>query len=554
MRLLSLSLLLVAAGAGRADSPYSDRWVYCQHNLLVDQNVEDLLKLLDRSAKAGYTGLVLADYKFNILDRMPDRYFQNVERIKKAAAERKVELIPCVFPIGYSDGLLVHDPNLAEGVPVKDAPFVAKGKELVPAGAPAQFVNGNFELARGDTFAGFSFQDEPGKSTFADTDIKHGGAMSLRMQDPAGNSRISQKVKLRPWTCYRYAAWVKTRDLKRASFKLMALGGSGRALTFHEGHLKPDQDWTQVEVVFNTLGETDVTLYVGAWGGFKGTIWVDDLALEELSLVNVLRRDGCPLTVASVDGKTVYEEGKDFELVKDAVMLKNAVAGKWEFGHRGPAITLTAGSRIKDGDRLTVSWYHPVLVHGEQVACSLLAPKVFDLLRDQAKRVNDLLHPKSFFMQHDEIRVAGWDETATKSGLTPGGQLAENARRCRKILTDLNPDARVIVWSDMFDPHHNAVDNYYLVNGSWKASWEGLAKDVVIANWNGGKAADSLKFFAGRGHPQVIAGYYDGDLSNFRKWDAAVRGVPGVRGFMYTTWARQYRHLEEYGKALTGRD
>jgi hypothetical protein len=551
MRILSL-LLLTAGAVGAAEPKYADRWVYCQHNLLVDKNVDDLVRLLERSAKAGYTGLVLADYKFNILDRMPDRYAKNVERLKKAAAEHKVELIPCVFPIGYSDGLLVHDPNLAEGVPVKDAPFVARGKELVAAGEPVRFANGDFEQARGDKFALFNFQDEPGKATFADTDVRHGGKASLRMQDAAGNCRVNQKVKVRPWTCYRYSCWVKTKDLKRAEFKLLAIGASGRNLTFHEGHLKPTQDWTPIEVVFNSLGETDVALYVGVWGGFKGTIWVDDLAFEELSLVNVLRRDGCPLTVASADGKTVYQEGKDFEPVKDETMLKNASAGHWEFGHKGPTIELTAGSWIKDGDRLRVSWYHPVLVHGEQVACSLLAPRVFDLLKDQAKRVNDLFHPKTFFMSHDEIRVAGWDETATKSGLTPGGQLAENARRCVRILGDVSPDARVVVWSDMFDPNHNAVDNYYLVNGSWKASWEGLPKDVVIANWNGGKAAASLKFFADRGHPQVIAGYYDGDLSNFEKWDAAAKGVPGVRGFMYTTWAHNFGLLEQYGKAITG--
>jgi len=46
----------------------------------VDKNVDDAIRLLERSAKAGYTGLVLADYKFNILDRMPERYVKNVER------------------------------------------------------------------------------------------------------------------------------------------------------------------------------------------------------------------------------------------------------------------------------------------------------------------------------------------------------------------------------------------------------------------------------------------------------------------------------------------
>jgi hypothetical protein len=102
----------------------------------------------------------------------------------------------------------------------------------------------------------------------------------------------------------------------------------------------------------------------------------------------------------------------------------------------------------------------------------------------------------------------------------------------------------------MFDPNHNAVDKYYLVNGSWKGSWEGLPNDMVIANWNGGKAADSLKFFTGRGHPQVIAGYYDKDISNFKKWDAVAAGMLGVTVFMYTTWQHKLAHLEEYGKAI----
>ena len=105
----------------------------------------------------------------------------------------------------------------------------------------------------------------------------------------------------------------------------------------------------------------------------------------------------------------------------------------------------------------------------------------------------------------------------------------------------------------MFDPHHNAVEKYYLVNGSLKGSWEGLARDVIIANWNGDKATESLKFFADRGHSQVIAGYYDGDdLTNFQQWDRAARQVKGVIGFMYTTWQAKYGLLEQYGKAMRG--
>src|SRR5262249_13933531 len=157
---------------------------------------------------------VLADYKFNILGRMPERYFQNVARVQQAAEAAKIEIIPAVFPIGYSAGLLAHDPNLAEGVPVRDAPFVVKGRE--PVLEPSvKFINGDLEQTNGDRFTGFSFQDEPGKRTVADRETVHGGKTSCRMQDgPSVNSRLSQRVKVRPHGCYRFSAWVKTEDFK----------------------------------------------------------------------------------------------------------------------------------------------------------------------------------------------------------------------------------------------------------------------------------------------------------------------------------------------------
>ena len=53
----------------------------------------------------------------------------------------------------------------------------------------------------------------------------------------------------------------------------------------------------------------------------------------------------------------------------------------------------------------------------------------------------------------------------------------------------------------MFDPNHNAVKGpYYLVDGSLLGSWEGLDRDVVVVPWHYEKRAESLRFFAARGH------------------------------------------------------
>jgi hypothetical protein len=299
------------------------------------------------------------------------------------------------------------------------------------------------------------------------------------------------------------------------------------------------------------LNESAVNLYAGFWGQGSGTLWIDDVALEELALVNVLRRKGCPLTVKSADGAITYEEGRDFEPVADPKLGKVPWEGEFEFEHDGAVIRPAARSRIRSGDRLRVSWYHPVITHESQVMCCLSEPKLEEILRDQARRVNALFHPRTFFMSHDEIRVANWCRACQDRRLSPGALLAENVRRCTAILKSVNPQARIVVWSDMFDPNHNAVEHYYLVNGSLAGSWEGLARGVIIANWNGGKARESLDFFSKRGHPQLIAGYYDGDdLTNFKEWDSAARNTPGVIGFMYTTWQHKYGLLERYGEAM----
>jgi hypothetical protein len=556
--LLTACWLLSAAPVAAQQPVYEDRWFYASHNLQVEKSADELIKLIERAARAGYNGVVLADYKLNILDRVPKHYFANAERVKKAARDNRIEIIPAVFPVGYSSGLLAHDPNLAEGLPVKDAPYVVKGgvAELVPEKG-ARLRNGSLEDVKGDRFVGWGYQDDPGKKTFADTKTMKSGKVSCRMENfTAGdshNARLTQRVKVRPWACYRLSAWVKSKDLTPAgNFKLMAMGKKG-PLTFQEGELRPTEDWKAIDVVFNSQDNDNVSLYAGVWGGKSGAVWVDELALEELSLVNALRRSGCPFVVKSADGRITYEEGKDYEKVRDEKLGNDPWAGEYSFAHKGPPLRLTKGSRIRDGDKLLVSWYHPVKTHSFQVTCSLIEPKVFDVLREQAKLVKKHFAPKTWFFSHDEIRVAGWDDLAVKSKKTPGQLLADNVKKCVEIVREIDPKARIVVWSDMFDPNHNAVDRYYLVNGTLKGSWEGLPKDVDVANWNSGKSAASLKWFAQRGHRQVIAGYYDGGMENFVRWQAAAKGVKGVRGFIYTTWQGDYKLLEKYGEAMNGK-
>jgi hypothetical protein len=146
--------------------------------------------------------------------------------------------------------------------------------------------------------------------------------------------------------------------------------------------------------------------------------------------------------------------------------------------------------------------------------------------------------------------VLNWRDACRRRGLDAGALLADNARTCVNILREVNPGGRIYVWSDMFDPHHNAHKDYYLVRGDLSRSWEGLDKDVIIVPWYFEKRAQSLKFFADRGHRQVIAGYYDAGPERMRDWLDAAKPFPGVAGVMYTTWEHKYADLERFTEII----
>jgi hypothetical protein len=222
-------------------------------------------------------------------------------------------------------------------------------------------------------------------------------------------------------------------------------------------------------------------------------------------------------------------------------------------------MNLPPGSRIRPGQRVLVSSTHVAMVYDSQVTVCMAEPKLYDLLRQTIQEMHANLHPDGYFLQHDEIRATGYDAGCVASGKTPGQLLAENVRRCAQMVRKEDPGKTVYAWSDMFDPIHNALDKgpYYLVKGDgpWRGSWEGLDKDVVIVNWNSSPAQrrPSAEFFANRGHHQILAWYYDGPVENTLQWRNDLKGVKGIAGVMYTTWASNFGDLERFASQLWGK-
>lgn len=517
MLFLAVSFWIIAPRARAADKP--ELWLYYPTNFAVPENVDKAEVIWKRAAAAGYTHVLIADSKFNRLGNLWPEYFKNCQRAKRIAADLHLQLVPALFSVGYSNDLLNHDPNLAEGVPVKDQPFVVKN------GVAELVADPSLKLAR------VGFHDE--SVTIAD------GVATVKPGTPT--SRFVFPLHVHPFRAYHVSVKIRTKDFSPQP-QIAALA-EGQALQYQNIHVDRAQDWKQYDVVFDSLDHTDVGVYFGIWDQVHGELQWKDWSIEEVGLLNVLRRGGAPCIVKNEDtGKTLVE-GTDYEPIGDPHMGNIPYDGEYESYHTPPVMK----THLPDGTHLRVSWYYPPIVYDGQVAACISEAKTMELLADQARRMKELWGAPLYMMSHDEFRVFNWDESCQSRRQTPGEMLAENLRQCTQLLKP----ARAAVWNDMFDPYHNAVKGpYYLVNGPWLQSWQGLDKDVLVVNWNHGKRDESLKFFADRGNSQLIAGYYDNDLSELTQWKESASRVPNVIGYMYTTWRGDYSMLEKFAEMV----
>ncbi len=551
---ISVSLFLVVLPSLCQQSPhkiYPQRWTYANAWFDNDQGLAELTKLAHISAQHGMTGIVLAG-----IDRISLKgsdYIARLVKFRQLCDQLHLEIIPSGFNTGYAGAILAHDRNLAEGLAVKDALFVVRGREahFVPD-SPVRLLNGGFEEHDGNRLIGFTIQDEPGHATFVDTTVVHSGKASLRIENfgaiPGGIARVAQQLRVKPYRCYRVSAWVRTENAAPDTlFSIKAYTPDHRDLSPFEPPLSPTSQWTKVTTAFNSWYADRVFLNIGVFEGVHGKVWVDDVTVEEVGLMNVLRRSGTPLQVRDEKTGTVYQEGRDYSYISDPNL-------DFQWTHAMPVIHILNRDRIRDGARLRVDYYHGTTIYHDQVVACPSDNKVFAIWQQQFPLIEKYIAPKKYFLALDEIRALNRDESCRKRHLQASAVIGDVINRLYKMVRTVNPKADIYVWSDMFDPNHNAVKQYYLVDGDLRGTWEYLPKDVRIVCWYYEKRRESLDFFSSHGFKTIAAAYYDADdLKNPEGWLSALDQTPGAEGIMYTTWLNKYQLLPAFGDLVSKR-
>ncbi len=545
---------------------YPQRWVMASADVSTQAGLDKALKNLEIYKANGITHVLLGEAWTQRLEVAPPAYFENAKKYQEEAKKANIQVVMSLYAIGYGGFTYRHGADLAAGIPAKEMPFVVKGKEASADPASGLDIkNSDFEQAPGGKFLGWETASPAAENLVVDTTVKHSGNSSAKFAATKGKTitaRLSQKLTVKPFQYYRVTVWVKSDGLDAdGESYVLGMGSAGKRRNITTNlQVKPTQEWTRYRICFNTLGSTDLQFSVGASDITAGTVWFDDLKVEPAGLMLVLRRSMLPLVVTNEDRSITYEEGKDYQKVA------GPSDSEFRVDDDAANLVLSDNSRIKDGQKLLVSFYHPIRIYGDQDVVSIQEPKVLEIMEDQATRTVKAWPVGSYFLGgYDEIRVGGWEPQPNGEKLTPGELLARHFQKALSFIRKSAPDAKLYTWSDMFTPYHNASPDgpYYLVNGNWAGSWEGLPKDVMIVNWYA-PSKESAKFFGDRGHTQILSGYYDdrgetGMKKNIENWMKMSEGVPNIQGFMYTTWSNYYedmpgffRLIAEYPKWATG--
>ena len=232
----------------------------------------------------------------------------------------------------------------------------------------------------------------------------------------------------------------------------------------------------------------------------------------------------------------------------------------WRMKQDDRALTfgIPEGSSLREGDALRIDASVPSVAHiydkspcGQYSAC-MSDPALYGYFERSAVSVKDLFHPDGWMLSMDEIRAGGTCEACRARHTDMAHILGNCITRQVQTIRRVHPNAAVYVWSDMFNPVHNAHDGYYSCLGTFYGSWNFVPKDLVVVCWWHAKRDETLSFFSKQGFPTLAAAYYDAkDLESSRDWLESCRRIPNCLGLMYTTWRGQYDLLPSFGELIS---
>lgn len=184
--------------------------------------------------------------------------------------------------------------------------MILGASEAFPEGID-RISNANFEAA--NPTQGWELNAYGAKPEIAsDAAVKHEGAQSLRVAaHELSDTALGQEVALKPDAWYRFSAWVKTGALDPhgapTAGTIQVQQPRGAGVIAAAPSLAQDTDWKNATVSFQAPsdGRVRLCLFFVGFGKGTGTVWFDDVKLDEIDVAGApIRITAKPLVDAEI--------------------------------------------------------------------------------------------------------------------------------------------------------------------------------------------------------------------------------------------------------------
>ena len=548
-----------------------DQILHISANMVIN-TADELLGYVDRAKSKGANTVLFSDSKlsrFGLNGTSGERWDREMRKFVDGVKQREMKLFFITIVMGFNGSMLSNTPELTTGYPVINQKLIAQNGILKPLSS-ANIANGGFENFNQNKPSGWNFQDAAGERTFVDTAVKYSGNASFRA-DAKNNesSRIITTFDVNPFHQYTLTFWIKTENLTVQNVETIIRDDNNKNRRLTNLRLSlPKQDggrqyfnrpnnltldWTQMRIAFNSLEATKVNLGLSLFGGQNGSIWWDDVVIEDSPTLNWLNREDLPKSIIKANGQALTF-GSQVSLPVDELLGQSGFSGSYDTHHLAKNISILNANSILEGEIVSINGYHALPTSNGQVSASWNNPRSHELMRTIHQKLFDEYAPDGFLLNYSEIRTGGW-EPLDIAFENSGAALAASIKKAYDDLFEIAPNTKHYFWADMVDPFHNAKADYYQINKTLIESWKTLDPEkVTIATWwEGQKITDigpeSLRFFSDLGFKQIIGGYYDADVNdNYNRWSTAAKGIANITGSIFATWRKDYSNIEAFGE------
>jgi hypothetical protein len=391
-------------------------------------------------------------------------------------------------------------------------------------------------------------QEKPGEYTSVVQEGAQSGKGCLRITVPEkGTARCWQDLPCEPNRWYELSYGLKTENIETgtAYAEVYALEGEIDGVTKIQGprqlgaffgrgpELVGTEEWKSLSMSFESGNHNAIRVYLRIQDG-TGTAWFDNISLKGIKpphpLDNVIITDAAPFTLKSEDGKTVYEEGRDYKLAGQNPPYPFGIGATL-------SIEILPGSRIQESARLLATFHQAPV---ESITCCPSEPLYQEIMRKAIENVVRHLKPDFIHIGHDEPRVINRDGRCTERGLTDTEIFVDDIKRMHAYAREADPNVRLMMWNDALDPYHGDSGYRHLVDAGKE-----LPRDIVINIWwydwpdTAGHLDQSTIYFLDLGFEVTGSPWFR--RKNAYDWTQALykygRKDPKVLGSIYTSWA-----------------